>query len=281
MGNYTIMKEHVAKFEQSLKEQEYAEGSIEKYVRDIRNLKKWLRNRPIDKELLVQWKAYLLNRKHQPKTINGMLSSLNRFFKFMGWDELQIKYLKIQRTLFRSTRRELTKSEYLHLIETAISQGKRRLALLMETICATGIRVSEVKYITAEAVREGRTDIYMKGTVRTILIPGKLCKKLRNYIKTQKICSGEIFLTRTGKGLSRRQIWAEMKGLCTDAGVAPSKVFPHNLRHLFARTFYRVYKDVAQLADMLGHSSIETTRIYLVSTGAEHARRLERLRLVS
>ena len=281
MGNYTIMKEHIVKFEQSLKEQEYAEGSIEKYVRDIRNLKKWLRNRPIDKELLVQWKAYLLNRKHQPKTINGMLSSLNCFFKFMGWDELQIKYLKIQRTLFRSTRRELTKSEYLHLIETAISQGKRRLALLMETICATGIRVSEVKYITAEAVREGRTDIYMKGKVRTILIPGKLCKKLRKYMKTQKICSGEIFLTRTGKGLSRRQIWAEMKGLCTDAGVAPSKVFPHNLRHLFARTFYRVYKDVAQLADMLGHSSIETTRIYLVSTGAEHARRLERLRLVS
>ena len=281
MGNYTIKEEDILRFAQSLKETEYAEGSIEKYVRDIRNLKKWLRNRPIDKELLVQWKAYLLNRKHQPKTINGMLSSLNRFFKFMGWDELQIKYLKIQRTLFRSTRKKKKKSEYLHLIETAISQGKRRLALLMETICATGIRVSEVKYITAEAVREGRTDIYMKGKVRTILIPGKLCKKLRKYIKTQKICSGEIFLTRTGKGLSRRQIWAEMKGLCTDAGVAPSKVFPHNLRHLFARTFYRVYKDVAQLADMLGHSSIETTRIYLVSTGAEHARRLERLRLVS
>ena len=281
MGNYTIMKEHVAKFEQSLKEQEYAEGSIEKYVRDIRNLKKWLRNRPIDKELLVQWKAYLLNRKHQPKTINGMLSSLNCFFKFMGWDELQIKYLKIQRTLFRSTRRELTKSEYLHLIETAISQGKRRLALLMETICATGIRVSEVKYITAEAVREGRTDIHMKGKIRTILIPGRLCRKLQRYAKEQRIFSGELFRTRTGKGVTRRQIWAEMKGLCAEAGVAPSKVFPHNLRHLFARTFYRVHKDVAQLADVLGHSSIETTRIYLISTGAEHARKLERLRLIS
>ncbi len=281
MGSYIIEEKDIVRFAQDLKESEYASGSIEKYVRDIRALKKWLESRLIEKEVLIQWKNHLLSKSCQAKTINGMLSSLSRFFKFMGWNEFQVKYLKIQRTLFRSTGRELTKSEYLHLIETALSQGKHRLALLMETICATGIRVSEVKYITVEAVREGRTDIYLKGKIRRILIPGKLCKKLQKYIKTQKIISGEIFLTRSGKGLSRRQIWGEMKGLCAKAGVAPSKVFPHNLRHLFARAFYQVYKDVTQLADVLGHSSIETTRIYLISTGAEHARKLERLRLVS
>ena len=150
----------------------------------------------------------------------------------------------------------------------------------MEVICATGIRVSEVKYITVEAVQTGRTDISLKGKIRTVLIPNKLCRKLRKYSKKQKIVSGEVFLTRNGKGLSRRQIWAEMKGLCKKAGVAPSKVFPHNLRHLFARTFYHIYKDVAKLADVLGHSSMETTRIYLISTGLEHARQLERLGLI-
>ena len=251
MGSYIIEEKDIVRFAQDLKESEYASGSIEKYVRDIRALKKWLESRLIEKEVLIQWKNHLLSKSCQAKTINGMLSSLSRFFKFMGWNEFQVKYLKIQRTL------------------------------LMETICATGIRVSEVKYITVEAVREGRTDIYLKGKIRRILIPGKLCKKLQKYIKTQKIISGEIFLTRSGKGLSRRQIWGEMKGLCAKAGVAPSKVFPHNLRHLFARAFYQVYKDVTQLADVLGHSSIETTRIYLISTGAEHARKLERLRLVS
>ena len=192
-----------------------------------------------------------------------------------------MKYLKIQRRLFRSTGRELTKDEYTRLVETAQSLGKTRLALLIETICATGIRVSEVKYITAEALRAGRADISLKGKIRTVLLPGKLCRKLQKYAKKQKITSGEIFLTRSGKGVSRRQIWAEMKGLCKDAGVAPTKVFPHNLRHLFARTFYRVSRDVAKLADVLGHSSIETTRIYLISTGAEHVRQLDRLGLIS
>ena len=281
MEDYRIREEDVLRFAQDLKESEYARGSIEKYVRDIRALKRWLGDGSVGKEALIQWKEHLLSKNCQSRTVNGMLSSLNRFFRSMGWEDLQIKYLKVQRTLFRSTRRELTKSEYLHLIETAAGQGKHRLALLMETICATGIRVSEVKYITAEAAREGRTDIHMKGKIRTILIPGRLCRKLQRYAKEQRIFSGELFRTRTGKGVTRRQIWAEMKGLCAEAGVAPSKVFPHNLRHLFARTFYRVHKDVAQLADVLGHSSIETTRIYLISTGTEHARKLERLRLIS
>lgn len=199
----------------------------------------------------------------------------------MGWQELRIKYLKIQRKLFRGTEKELTKEEYMRLIETACSLGKARLALLIETICATGIRVSEVRYITEEAIQAGRADIALKGKIRTILLPGKLCRKLQKYAKRQKITSGEIFLTRSGRGISRRQIWAEMKALCKKANVVPSKVFPHNLRHLFARTFYRACRDVAKLADVLGHSSIETTRIYLISTGIEHARQLERLGLIS
>ena len=177
--------------------------------------------------------------------------------------------------------RELTKEDYTWLWSTANAQGKHRLALLMETICATGIRVSEVRYITVEAVQSGRADVSLKGKIRTILLPGKLCWKLQKYAKKQKVVSGEIFLTRNGKGLSRRQIWAEMKALCKAAGVVASKVFPHNLRHLFARTFYKVYKDVARLADVLGHSSIETTRIYLISTGVEHAHQMERLGLIS
>ena len=192
-----------------------------------------------------------------------------------------MKYLRVQRRLFRNRERELEKGEYLRLLETAESQGKRRLALLMETICATGIRVSEVRYITVEAVQMGRAEVSLKGKIRTILIPNKLCRKLQKYARQQKTVSGEIFLTRNGKGLTRRQIWAEMKALSGQAGVAATKVFPHNLRHLFARSFYRCSRDVAKLADVLGHSSIDTTRIYLISSGVEHARQLERLGLIS
>ena len=199
----------------------------------------------------------------------------------MQWPECRAKYLKIQRKMFRSPEKELTKTEYLRLLETADALGKARLGLLIETICATGIRVSEVKYITVEAVRAGCTDIALKGKIRTILLPRKLCRKLQKYAKKQKITSGEIFLTKSGKGVSRRQIWAEMKALCKKAGVIATKVFPHNLRHLFARTFYRACRDVAKLADVLGHSSIETTRIYLISTGIEHAQQIERLGLIS
>ena len=192
-----------------------------------------------------------------------------------------MKHLRVQRQLFRDSARELSREEYARLVETARRLGRGRLSLLMETICATGIRVSEVRYITAEAVREGRTEIALKGKIRTILLPGKLCRKLEKYARQKKITSGELFLTRSGRPMSRKQIWAEMKGVCRAAGVAPSKVFPHNLRHLFARCFYRVSRDVAKLADVLGHSSIETTRIYLISTGAEHARTLDQLRLIS
>ena len=206
-----------------------------------------------------------------------MLVSLNRFFGFLGWNDRQVKTLRIQRRLFREDCKELTREEYQRLIAAAQSTGRERLMLLMETICSTGIRVSEVKYITVEALKLGKAEISLKGKIRTILLPNKLCRKLLKYAKKQRTASGKVFLTRNGTGLSRKQIWAEMKSVCEKARVAASKVFPHNLRHLFARTFYKVCRDVARLADVLGHSSIETTRIYLISTGAEHLRLLERM----
>ena len=271
---------HIATFCQYLKEDEREPSTIQKYMQDVKAFVAWLGNHPVTKEGVTRWKEHLQKTGHQPVTVNGKLSALNKFFAFLGWTECRVKYLKIQHRLFRSTEKELTKEEYIQLLETAQSLGKDRLALIMETICATGIRVSEVKYITVEAIQAGRADIALKGKIRTILLPGKLCRKLLKYVQKKKITSGEVFLTRSGKGLSRRQIWAEMKALCQKAGVAASKVFPHNLRHLFARSFYRAYRDVVKLADVLGHSSIETTRIYLVTTGAEHAQQMARLGLV-
>jgi len=280
MEKYIISSNNIAAFGRYLRAEEREPGTIEKYCRDVRAFAAWLDGRGVTKERTVGWKEHLRAAGYAPVTINSMLVAVNRFFRFLGWDSFRVKALRIQRRMFRSKDRELTKEEYNRLIETACTLGKERLALLIETICATGIRVSEVQYITVEAARAGRAEISLKGKVRTILIPNKLCRKLQKYAGKQKNASGEIFLTRSGKGLSRRQIWAEMKGLCQAAGVAPSKVFPHNLRHLFAQTFYRACRDVVQLADVLGHSSIETTRIYLVSTGVEHVRRMERLGLI-
>lgn len=278
--NHTIREEDICRFSRHLHDLEYAPGSIEKYLRDLTAFQHWLAGRTVTQREIAAWKEYLHSLGCRSETINTKLSALNRFFAFQGWSGLRARYYRIQRRFFRSTERELTREDYGRLLSTAEGMGKTRLALLMETICATGIRVSEVKYITLEALRAGRAEISLKGKVRTILIPGKLCRKLERYAKKQNIATGEIFLTRRGKGLSRRQIWAEMKALCARAGVAASKVFPHNLRHLFARTFYRASRDVAQLADVLGHSSIETTRIYLLSTGANHTRQLERLGLI-
>jgi integrase/recombinase XerD len=278
--NHTIREEDLCRFSRHLHDLEYAPGSIEKYLRDLTAFQHWLAGRTVTQREIAAWKEYLHSLGCRSETVNTKLSALNRFFAFQGWSGLRARYYRIQRRFFRSTEREMTREDYGRLLSTAEGMGKTRLALLMETICATGIRVSEVKYITLEALRAGRAEISLKGKVRTILIPGKLCRKLERYAKKQNIATGEIFLTRRGKGLSRRQIWAEMKALCARAGVAASKVFPHNLRHLFARTFYRASRDVAQLADVLGHSSIETTRIYLLSTGANHTRQLERLGLI-
>ena len=280
MQDYTITGEQLQAFRQRLVWEEKSPATIEKYLRDAADFTAWLDGRAASKAAAGAWKAALLEAKLAPATINVKLAAVNRFLVFLGWPAFRVKPLRIQRRLFRDDSRELTRPEYLRLLETARTQGRERLALLLETICGTGIRVSEVRYVTVEAVYRGRAEISLKGKIRTILLPGKLCRKLLKYARKQKIASGEIFLTRNEKGISRRQIWAEMKALCDKAGVAPSKVFPHNLRHLFARTFYRVCRDVARLADVLGHSSIETTRIYPISTGTEHAGTLARLGLV-
>ena len=272
-----ILKE----FEKYLICDEREPATVQKYVRDAEQFLLWLDGQELTKEQIIAWKETLTKKEYAPITVNGKLAAINKLCLFLEKPECRVKYLKLQHRMFRNTERELTKEEYIRLLETAQGLGKERLALLIESICATGIRVSEVKYLTVEAVEKGCAEISLKGKIRTILIPGKLRRKLLKYAKKQKTASGEIFLTKSGKSLSRRQIWAELKRLCRYAGVESSKVFPHNLRHLFATIFYRACKDIARLADVLGHSSIETTRIYLVTSGAEHARQLERLGLVS
>lgn len=263
-----------------LRLEERSAGTIEKYVRDVHALLTYLNERPITRENVAEWKLYLLKNDYRPATVNSMLASINTYCRYVGI-ECRIKLLRIQQRIFREETRELTKSEYERLIKAAHNNRKERLELLIETIGGTGIRVSEVKYLTVENVTAGRFQIMLKGTCREIMMPKKLRRKLLDYAKRQKITAGEIFITKTGNGVSRKQIWAEMKALCRTAGVAPSKVFPHNLRHLFARVFYKITKDVAKLSDLLGHSSIETTRIYLRSSGTEHAREIERMGLIS
>ena len=281
MNQQEYWNRSIMEFALHLKSEERERGTIEKYLRDIRRFADWLQERPLSKAETTGWKEQLLSSGYQPVSINCMLSALNGFLNFLGRGDCRVRYLRIQRRLFRGRERELNREEYLRLLETAQKEGRERLRLLMETICATGIRVSEVRYITVEATRRGHAEIFLKGKVRVILLPGKLCRKLMKYAKKKKIGSGEIFLTRTGKGMSRKEIWSAMKSLCGAAKVERSKVFPHNLRHLFARTFYKACRDVAKLADVLGHSSIETTRIYLLTTGDEQLRQLDRLGLVS
>lgn len=280
MGGHRITQERTEAFRRHLRAEERGEGTAEKYLRDLSAFAAWLGERSVDREAVADWKAHLLERGYAPVTINSMLAALHSFFAFAGWTECRVKYLSVQRKLFRDVSRELTRTEYERLLETARSRGRERLALVIETICGTGIRVGEVKYITVEAARRGRVEIALKGKIRTILLPGRLCRKLLKYAGKKKIASGEIFLTGSGRSLSRRQIWSELKSLCRHAGVNASKVFPHNLRHLFATTFYRVSKDIAQLANILGHSSVETTRIYLTTSGVEQVRRLDRLGLI-
>lgn len=258
---------------------EHSAGTISKYRRDLTAFARWLDGRAVTKESATAWKACLLNRDYTPRTINSMLAALNSFFRFMDWN-IKVRFLKVQRQIFRDSSRELTKEEYDRLLAAARESGQERLALIMETLCATGIRVSELRYITVEAAKAGRATITLKGKIRTILLPAKLYRKLSKYAKKQKIASGAIFRTKSGKSITRRQVWYELKRLCRAAGVEPTKVFPHNLRHLFATTFYRACRDIVRLADMLGHSSIDTTRIYLTVSGAEQQRQLDRLGLI-
>ena len=281
IGRYRITDQLLDEFRRRLGTEEKSELTIAQYMRDVRDFCGFLqKGEPVDKEEAIAYKDHLVKTYRSSATVNTKLAALNKFFAATGMDACRVKLLRRQRRMFCETDRELTREEYLRLLETAQKSNKPRLSLIMQTICSTGIRVSEVKYITVEAAHAGRAEISLKGKLRVILLPGKLCRKLKKYARAQKTASGEIFLTRSGKSLSRKQIWAEMKRLCRKAGVAPSKVFPHNLRHLFARTFYRVCRDIVKLADVLGHSSVETTRIYLISTGAEHARILKKMNLV-
>ena len=275
-----ITKGALAEFAEQLHAEGLAVGTIEKYSRDLRVFADWLDGRTVTHERAAAWRDALTEQGYAPVTINSMLAALNAFFRFAGWHDCRVRFLKIQRRVFRDRSRELTEVEYKRLISAARKSGQERLELLLQAIGATGIRVSEVKYLTVEAARCGNAVISLKGKIRTILLPSKLCRMLLNYAKKQKIASGEIFLTGSGRSLSRKQIWAEMKRLCLKAGVEASKVFPHNLRHLFATAFYKSCKDIVKLADVLGHSSIETTRIYLISSGAEHLRRLNKLALI-
>lgn len=281
MTERVITKATIEQFEAYLHKEDRSNGTVDNYIRNVRELAAWLAGQAVTKEQLVAWKDALQAKRLQPTTVNAKLAAIGCFLRVMGWQDCQVRFLRVQRRVFREKEKELTREEYEKLLAAAQQQGSARLALLLETICATGVRVSEVQYITVEAARRGRADVTMKGKIRTILIPNKLCRKLLKYAKQTKTASGKIFLTRNGTALSHKQIWAEMKSLCQAAGVSPGKVFPHNLRHLFATVFYRACHDIVKLADVLGHSRIETTRIYLVTTGFEYAKQLEQLGLVS
>ena len=267
-------------FEDYLRHDEREESTIEAYLRSLTRFAEWADGRTITKELAMEWKTALSESGYRPISVNAMLAAVNKFFTCMGREDCKVKYLKLQRQMFRKSEKDLSKEEYQRLVQAAHEKGDLRMELILETICATGIRVGELKYITVEAVRAGVAEIALKGKIRTILLPHRLCRKLQKYAKQQKIASGKIFLTQDGLPVSRQSIWTRMKALCEAAGVERSKVFPHNLRSLFARSFYGSCHDVVRLADVLGHSSIETTRIYLMSTGKEYLRQLDKLGLV-
>lgn len=267
-------------FKKHLREEEKSENTIEKYLRDVRAFAAYLNSSEITKEAVIAYKNKLLSENYAVRSINSMLASINNLFVFLGWTDCKVKSIKLQRQVYCPEEKELTKAEYTRLVNTAKQKGNERLNLILQTICGTGIRVSELQYITVEAVKCSEAVVSLKGKTRSVFIVKELQKKLLRYAAEQKIHSGCIFITRTGKPISRTNIWREMKGLCEQAGVNPQKVFPHNLRHLFARIFYGIEKDIAKLADILGHSSINTTRIYIISTGNEHRRRMENMRLI-
>ena len=275
----TITPAKIEAFAQYLRDQERSAATIEKYVHDVRALADFLNGRDISKGLLLEWKEALIEA-YAPASVNTMLAAVNRFLAFCGLGDLRLRKLKIQKSLFLSEDKELTRAEYVRLVQAAQRQENARLSLVIQTICATGIRVSELRFITAEAVQSGRAEVSNKGKRRTVFLPDKLRRLLKSYLQKQKITAGAVFLSKNGRPLDRSNIWRDMKKLCESAGVEPSKVFPHNLRHLFARTFYALKKDLSRLADILGHSSVNTTRIYTAESGAVHARLLGRLGLV-
>ena len=269
----------IGKFRMYLIYEEKSAATIEKYMRDITAFRVWLGSKRLCKSKVMEYKEYLIGG-YAPASVNSILSSLNSFFGYNNEYGLKVKTLKIQKQIFAKDEKELTKAEYNRLLTTAKAVGNQKLYFLMQTICATGIRVSELQFITVEAVKRGQAVINLKGKMRMIILPHDLCRILKKYCANQKISSGSIFITKNGKPLDRTSIWKLMKSLCEDANVDKEKVFPHNLRHLFARTYYSLEKDIARLADILGHSSVDTTRIYTMESGDIHRRQIQRLGLL-
>ncbi len=280
MKGKIITDKIIQQFENYLRMEEKSQNTIDKYIRDVNAFAEYLGGECISKELAIAYKQHLQDSGYAVRSINSIIASLNALFGFMGLYDCRLKSLKLQRQVFCPEDKELTKAEYARLISAAKQKGNERLNLIIQTICGTGIRVSELQFITVQAVRKGEAVVSLKGKTRSVFIVKDLQKKLLRYIAEQKIKDGAVFVTRTGKPISRTNIWREMKSLCKQANVNPNKVFPHNLRHLFARTFYGIEKDIAKLADILGHSSINTTRIYIITTGDEHRRKLENMRLI-
>lgn len=274
-----ITTEIIRSFNDYLINEEKAAATVNKYLYDIGEFQIWLGEKELCKTAVLAYKSYLCEH-YAPASVNAALSSLNSFFNFTEWYDLRVKNLKIQKQIFASTDKELTKAEYDRLLQAAKQKKNERLYLLMQTICSTGIRVSEVRYVTVEAVARGVAEINCKGKRRQVFLPKQLCQILKQYIKAQKIKSGSVFVTKNGNPLDRSNIWSDMKKLCKAANVSEKKVFPHNLRHLFARTYYSLQKDIVRLADILGHSSVNTTRIYTMETGEVHRRQIQKLGLL-
>ena len=263
-----------------LKNEEKSENTIQKYIHDIQDFMRFTNYLEITKGMVIEYKNKLISENYAIRSINSMLAALNSLFTFLEWEDLKVKSIKLQQQVYCSEEKELTKAEYIRLVDTAKRKGNERLNLLLQTICGTGIRVGELSYITVEAAKCGEAVVSLKGKTRTVFIVRDLRRKLLCYAKERKIEAGPIFITRNSTPMCRTNIWREMKNLCEQAEVNPDKVFPHNLRHLFARTFYGIEKDIAKLADILGHSSINTTRIYVITTGYEHRKRMENMRLI-
>lgn len=278
MVEKVLQPKHLDIFCSYLLSEEKSAATIEKYMRDVRSFCIYTAGRPVTKELTVQYKTHLIETGYKTASVNSMLASVNSLLAWLGWNECKVKSVRIQRQAYCPEEKELSKNEYMRLLSAA--KGKEQLKLVMQTICGTGIRVSELRFFTVEAVKRGEVNVHCKSKTRTIFVLSKLRKLLLEYARRRGIRSGSIFVTRSGKPLDRSNIWSQMKALCKAAGVSPTKVFPHNLRKLFARTFYGIEKDIAKLADILGHGSIETTRIYIMTSGLEHRRKMERLGLV-
>lgn len=269
----------VESFKDALYDNEKSRATIEKYVRSVERLSEFLDGRDISKELLITYRDELL-KKCKAQTVNGALSAINAYLDYCGMSGMKIRLLKVQRQPFLEESRELSKEEYKRLLNAARRGKDRRLYMLLLTLGSTGIRISELMFITVEAVKGGRAQIRLKGKNRTVILQKELCRRLRAYAGKRGIKTGCIFRTRSGKPMDRSNICHSMKKLSLEAKVEPRKVFPHNLRHLFARAFYEVEKNLSHLADVLGHSRIETTRIYVAVSASAHEKILNKMQLI-